>query len=162
MRQGAMPAIIRTSEVCDMSELFKKILIATDGSKYSQSAAARGLEIARFHGSKVYVLYVVDLRALTGVNGMPAPNNIYLILEDEGKHSVDKVKEMAGDLPVETFVLAGHPAHTIVQFAQDNGIDLIVTGTLGKSGVEKMLLGSVASHVIRHAPCPVLVVKSTH
>ncbi|HEY3274760.1 MAG TPA: universal stress protein [Methanocella sp.] len=143
-----------------MAELFSKILIATDGSKYSRDAAAKALEIARFHGSKVYVLYVIDLRALTSVHGMPAPNNIYMILADDGKHAVGEVKEMAGDLPVEKFVLAGHPAHTIVQFAQDNGIDLIVAGTLGKSGVEKLLLGSVAGHVIRHAPCPVLVVKS--
>jgi nucleotide-binding universal stress UspA family protein len=143
-----------------MAELFGKILIATDGSKYSRGAAVKGLEIARFHGSKVYALYVIDLRALTTVNGMPAPGNIYTILEGEGKRAVGQVKEMAGDQPVETFVLAGHPAHTIVQFAQDNGIDLIVAGTLGKSGVEKLLLGSVAGHVIRHAPCPVLVVKS--
>jgi nucleotide-binding universal stress UspA family protein len=143
-----------------MAELFGKILIATDGSKYSRSAAAKALEIARSHGSKVYALFVIDLRALTSASGMPAPDNIYRILADEGKRSVNEVKEMAGDLPVETFVLAGHPAHTIIQFAQDNGIDLIVTGTLGKSGVEKILLGSVASHVIRHAPCPVLVVKS--
>ncbi len=83
------------------------------------------------------------------------------ILEDEGKRAVSQVKEMAGGLPVETFVLSGHPASTIVQFARDNGIDLIVTGTLGKSGIEELLLGSVADHVIRHAPCPVLVVKST-
>ncbi len=144
-----------------MSDLFKKILIATDGSKYSLGAAGKALEIARFHGSKVYALYVVDLRALTTVNGMPAPENMYLILEDEGKRAVAQVKEMAGDLPVETFVLSGHPSHVIVQFAKDNGIDLIVTGTLGKSGIEELLLGSVAGHVIRHAPCPVLVVKSS-
>lgn len=144
-----------------MSDLFKKILIATDGSKYSLGAASKGLEIARFHGSKVYALYVVDLRALTTVNGMPGPANIYTILEDEGKRAVSQVKEMAGDLPVETFVLSGHPASAIVQFATDNGIDLIVTGTLGKSGIEELLLGSVADKVLRHAPCPVLVVKSS-
>jgi nucleotide-binding universal stress UspA family protein len=144
-----------------MSELFKKILIATDGSKYSLDAAVKSLEIARFYGSKVCVLYVVDLRALTTASGMPAPDNIYLLLADEGKRAVGQVKEMAGDLPIETFVLAGYPAHTIVQFARDNGIDLIVTGTLGKSGIEELLLGSVADHVVRHAPCPVLVVKST-
>jgi nucleotide-binding universal stress UspA family protein len=144
-----------------MTELFGKILIATDGSKYSRDAAVKSLEIARFHGAKVFALYVIDLRALTTVNGMPAPGNMYPILEEEGKRAVGKVKEMAGDLPVETFVLAGHPAHIIVQFAKDNGIDLIVTGTLGKSGIEKLLLGSVAGHVIRHAHCPVLVVRST-
>jgi len=144
-----------------MSDLFKKILIATDGSKYSLGAASKALEIARFHGARVFALYVVDTRALVTANGMPAPDNLYLILEDEGKRAVAQVKEMAGDLPAETFVLPGHPAQVIAQFAKDNGIDLIVTGTLGKSGIEELLLGSVADKVIRTAPCPVLVVKST-
>jgi nucleotide-binding universal stress UspA family protein len=143
-----------------MSDLFKKILIATDGSKYSQGATSKALEIARFHGAKVFALYVIDTRALSTASGMPAPDNMYLILEEEGERAVRQIKEMAGDLPVETFVLAGYPADTIVQFAKDNGIDLLVTGTLGKSGIEELLLGSVADKVIRHAPCPVLVVKS--
>jgi nucleotide-binding universal stress UspA family protein len=144
-----------------MAGLFDKILIATDGSKYSQGAALTGLEIARLHGSKVFVLYVVDTRALNVATGMPAPGNLYTVLEDEGKRAIDEVKKMAGDLPVETFVLSGYPGSAIVDFAKDNGIDLIVMGTLGKSGIEKLLLGSVADRVIRHAPCPVLVVKDT-
>ena len=143
-----------------MSDLFKKILIATDGSKYSQGATSKALEIARFHGAKVFALYVIDTRALITANGMPAPVNMYEILEDEGKRAVGQVKAMAGDLPVETFVLSGHPSQAIVQFAKDNGIDLIVTGTLGKSGIEELLLGSVADKVIRTAACPVLVVHS--
>jgi nucleotide-binding universal stress UspA family protein len=142
-----------------MSELFKKILIATDGSKYSRGAAAEGLDIARIHGSRVFVLYVIDMRALTTVNGTSVPENIYAILEEEGRRAVGQVKEMAGDLPVETFVLAGYPGSTIVEFSRDNAVDLIVMGTLGKSGIEALLLGSVAGKVIRHAPCPVLVVK---
>jgi nucleotide-binding universal stress UspA family protein len=144
-----------------MSELFKKILIATDGSKYSQGAANEGLEIARIHGSKVFVLYVIDMRALMSVNGIPVPENMYLLLEEEGKRAVSLVKEMAVGLPVETFVQSGYPGSTIVEFAKDHGIDLIVVGTLGKSGIEALLLGSVAGNVIRHAPCPVLVVKSS-
>jgi nucleotide-binding universal stress UspA family protein len=144
-----------------MSELFKKILIATDGSKYSQGAASEGLKIARSHGSKVFVLYVIDMRALMSVNGIPVPENMYLLLEEEGKRAVSLVKEMAVGLPVETFVQSGYPGSTIVEFAKDHGIDLIVVGTLGKSGIEALLLGSVAGKVVRHAPCPVLVVKST-
>lgn len=143
-----------------MAGLFKRILIATDGSKYSQGAASEGLEIARFHGSKVFVLYVIDMRALITVNGMPVPENMYLILEEEGRRAVGQIKDMAGDLPVETFVLAGYPWSTIIEFAKDNSIDLIVMGTLGKSGIEALLLGSVAGKVIRHALCPVLVVRS--
>jgi nucleotide-binding universal stress UspA family protein len=144
-----------------MSELFKRILIATDGSKYSRGAASEGLEIARVHGAKVFVLYVIDMRALITVNGIPVPENMYLLLEEEGRRAVGQVKEMASDLSVETFVQSGYPGSTIVEFAKDHDIDLIVVGTLGKSGIEALLLGSVAGKVIRHAPCPVLVVKST-
>lgn len=144
-----------------MSGLFKKILIATDGSKYSQGAAREGLEIARIHGSKAFVLYVIDMRALMSMNGISVPENMYLLLEEEGKRAVGQVKEMAGDVPVETFVQSGYPGSTILEFAKDHGIDLIVVGTLGKSGIEALLLGSVAGNVIRHAPCPVLVVKSS-
>jgi Universal stress protein UspA and related nucleotide-binding proteins len=147
--------------VINMTGLFNKILIATDGSKYSLGAAKEGLEIARVHGSKVFALYVIDMRALSTASGAPLPENIYLLLEEEGKQALGRVKEIAGNIPVETFVLSGHPGSSIVQFAEDNGIDLIVMGTLGKSGIETMLLGSVADKVIRHAPCPVLVVKST-
>lgn len=143
-----------------MTELFNRILIATDGSKYSLGAAVEGIEIARVHGSKVFVLYVIDMRALITVNSMPVPENMYLLLQEEGKRAVSQIKEMAGDLPVETFVLSGYPGSTIIEFAKDNDTDLIVVGTLGKSGIEALLLGSVASKVVRHAPCPVLVVKS--
>ena len=93
-----------------MSDLFKKILIATDGSKYSLEATSKALEIARFHGAKVFALYVIDTRALITANGMPTPGNMYQVLEDEGKRAVAQVKEMAGGLPTETFVLAGHPS----------------------------------------------------
>lgn len=143
-----------------MSELFRKILIATDGSKYTQGAIRKGIEIARFHKAKVYALYVIDTRALITVNGMPAPENIYMILQDEGRNAVQQVKDAAGDLDIEPVVLNGHPYSVIVKFAKENGVDLIITGTLGKSGIEELLLGSVADGVIRHAPCPVLVVKN--
>jgi nucleotide-binding universal stress UspA family protein len=144
-----------------MSELFNKILIATDGSKYTQGAIRKGIEIARLHKAKVYALYVIDTRALITSNGMPAPENIYTILQDEGRDAVQQVKDAAGGVDVEPVVLSGHPSSVIVKFAKEHGVDLIVTGTLGKSGIEELLLGSVADKVIRTATCPVLVVKST-
>lgn len=143
-----------------MSDLFKNILIATDGSKYTDAAIRESVALAAFHKAKLYALYVIDTRALATVDGMPEPGNMYLYLEAEGKQAIAKVKQLAGSTPVETFVLAGHPSSTITSFAKDNGIDLIVTGSLGKSGIEELLLGSVADKIIRTAPCPVLVVKA--
>ena len=142
-----------------MSDLFKKILIATDGSQYTQGAIDEGLALARFHGAKVLVAYVIDTMALTSATGLGSPENIYEVLEKEGKDAVRDVKERARGLDVETAVLQGHPAHAIIQFAQQKGVDLIVVGSLGKSGIEEFLLGSVADKVIRHASAPVLVVR---
>jgi nucleotide-binding universal stress UspA family protein len=59
----------------------------------------------------------------------------------------------------ETIVLEGHPSNEIIEFAQKNGIDVIVMGTLGKSGLDRFLLGSVAEKVTRNSSVPVLVVK---
>ncbi|HTY90680.1 MAG TPA: universal stress protein [Methanocella sp.] len=144
-----------------MSDLFNKILIATDGSQYSLAAMQKGIDLARLYESKVYALYVIDTRVLAGTGGMPEPENIYQLLELEGKNAVGQVKKAAEGLQVETFVLPGHPTETIARFAKDNGVDLIVMGTLGKSNIEEMLLGSIADSVIRISPCPVLIVRGT-
>ena len=144
-----------------MAELFKKILIATDGSKRTQNAVETGIEIARQHNSKVYAVYVVDTVTFTSIPMDVTWENMYQLLKDEGEEAVNRVKEAAKGLDVETHVLEGNPAVEITKFAKDNGVDLIVVGTLGKSGIDRLLLGSVAEKVVRIAPCPVLVIKSS-
>lgn len=144
-----------------MAELFKKILIATDGSRRTQSAVQTGLELARAQGSKVYAVYVVDTVTFTSVPMDVTWENMYQLLKEEGEAAVGRVKEAAGPgADVETHVLEGNPALEITKFAKDNDVNLIVVGTLGKSGIDRILLGSVAEKVVRIAPCPVLVIKS--
>ena len=144
-----------------MAELFKKILIATDGSKRTQNAVETGLEIARVHQSKVSAVYVVDTVTFTSVPMDVTWENMYQLLKEEGEEAVGRVKAAApAGVDVETHVLEGNPALEITKFAKDNGIDLIVVGTLGKSGIDRILLGSVAEKVVRIAPCPVLVIRS--
>jgi nucleotide-binding universal stress UspA family protein len=144
-----------------MAELFKKILIATDGSRRTQSAVQMGLEIARSHKSRVYAVYVVDTVTFTSVPMDVTWENMYQLLTEEGEDAVGRVKEADGPgVEVETHVLEGNPALEITKFAKDNGVDLIVVGTLGKSGIDRLLLGSVAEKIVRIAPCPVLVIKS--
>ena len=81
-------------------------------------------------------------------------------MKDEGEDAVKIIKDGATDVEVETQVLEGNPAVEITKFASDNGVDLIVVGTLGKSGIDRILLGSTAEKIVRIAPCPVLVIKS--
>jgi nucleotide-binding universal stress UspA family protein len=144
-----------------MAELFKKIVIATDGSKRTQNAVETGLEIARVHQSKVHAVYVVDTVTFTSVPMDVTWENMYQLLKEEGEEAVGRVKAAApAGVEVETHVLEGNPALEITKFAKDNDCDLIVVGTLGKSGIDRILLGSVAEKVVRIAPCPVLVIRS--
>ncbi|HMK47403.1 MAG TPA: universal stress protein [Methanocella sp.] len=143
-----------------MAEIFKKILIATDGSKRTQSAVETGIELARQHKSKIYAVYVVDTVTFTSIPMDVTWENMYQLLKDEGEDAVTRVRDVAQGLDLETHVLEGNPAVEITRFAMDNGVDLIVVGTLGKSGIDRILLGSVAEKVVRIAPCPVLVIKS--
>ena len=144
-----------------MSELFQKILLATDGSKRTQNAVDMGLRIAREHKSKVYAVYVVDTVTFTSIPMDVTWENMYQLLKDEGEEAVGRVKAAVGEgVDVETRVLEGNPALEITKFAKDNDVDLIVVGTLGKSGIDRILLGSVAEKIVRIAPCPVLVIKS--
>ncbi|MCD1294929.1 universal stress protein [Methanocella sp. CWC-04] len=144
-----------------MSEIFNKILIATDGSKRTQKAVEKGLAIARIHKSKVYAVYVVDTVTFTSIPMDVTWENMYQLLKEEGEEAVRLVKEMAGvDIDIESHVLEGNPALEICKFSRDNDVDLIVLGTLGKSGIDRLLLGSVAEKVVRIAPCPVMVIKS--
>ena len=143
-----------------MAELFKKVLIATDGSMRTQSAVATGIEIAKQHKSKIYAVYVVDTVTFTSIPMDVTWENMYQLLKDEGEAAVNAVKDQAPGTDVEGRVLEGNPAVEITKFAAENGVDLIVMGTLGKSGIDRILLGSTAEKVIRIAGCPVLVIKS--
>ena len=143
-----------------MSEIFHKILVATDGSENSRMAAAEAIKIARAMGSALYALYVVDMSVLTSATVGEEEAFIYKTLESEGKKALDQIKSTANGISVDARVIEGKPASAIVDFAEKNGIDLIVVGSQGKSKIESLLLGSVADRIIRTAKCPVLVVKS--
>jgi nucleotide-binding universal stress UspA family protein len=143
-----------------MEKLFGKILIATDASENNKPAVEEGLRIARSCGSIVHAVYVIDNRALDTVSAdVPVRNTTYQVIRDEAGKAVDKVLSHAGDVTVETAILEGQPSTEIVKYAAEKQIDLIVIGTRGKRGIERLLLGSVAENVIRSAECKVLVVK---
>jgi len=143
-----------------MTRIFEKVLIATDGSEKNRPAVQKALEIARQCGSTLLVVYVIDETAFTSGQPEVLPEDIYPRLQEEGEQAVLRVKQMAGGIPVETRVLTGKPAHAITGLAARAGVDLIVVGSLGKTGLARLVLGSVAESVVRTAGCAVLVVKS--
>jgi nucleotide-binding universal stress UspA family protein len=145
------------------SKLFRKILIATDGSEYTKKAVDHGIELANNTGAKLNAIYVVDTRAYSSIPLSAPIEYTYSILRQEGDIALKYVAERAeaSGLEVEGIIAEGHPADEIIKYAEENSIDLIVKGTLGKSGLERFLMGSVADQVIRHSKIPVIAVPVT-
>ena len=150
-----------------INDTFQKILIATDGSKHSQNAVLQGMEIAKLMGAKVYALYVLDKDAYIPPvleTSIPLGSNWDVteeMLRQEGDDAIQYAKKVAEDKEIdyEGVVVKGNPAHEILEFAEQNKVDMIIMGTLGKSGLEKFLLGSVADKVVKHSKISVFVVK---
>jgi nucleotide-binding universal stress UspA family protein len=151
---------------------FKKIMIATDGSNCSMLAANRGIELARLSGGTVYAVHVVstayffpmggDYFSSMGVN--PYWDSMYEVMYDalkkQGQQAVNYVKGLgeAKSINVEPVLLKGHPADELIRYAEDEGMNIVVMGTQGRTGLDRLLLGSVAENVVRHSKLPVMVV----
>ncbi len=143
-----------------VSKLYRKILIATDGSEYTKKAVDYGIDIADNTGAKLYAIYVIDTRSYGSIPLSAPTEYAYSLLRQEGDAAIKYVAEKAeaAGLEVEGIIIEGHPAEEIIKYAENNSIDLIVMGTLGKSGLDRFLLGSVADKVIRNSKIPVFAV----
>lgn len=143
------------------SKLYKKILIATDGSEHTKNAVDYGIDLAKNSGAKLYAIYVVDTAAFASIPMDAAWESMYELLRQEGDEATKFVAEKAEleNIEIERMTVEGHPADEIIKFADKNGISIIVMGTLGKSGLDRFLLGSVAEKIVRNSKIPVLVVR---
>ncbi|MEM0440539.1 MAG: universal stress protein [Candidatus Caldarchaeum sp.] len=146
--------------------LFHRVLVAVDGSDFSRKAAKVAVELCRIFGAELIALHVVQQPPyMFAAAGVP-PSALKQFLEDarnEGQKYVDEVVVMAREAGVgcrgEVLEKAPSVVEAITEFSSMSGVDLIVTGTRGLSGFKKVVLGSVASGVVSHASCAVLVVK---
>lgn len=143
----------------------RQILIATDGSETANEAADFGIEMVGCSGAKVFALYVIDVTPYRSVSLDKIWSKETLDEFEKAGHEatayIEKIGKAAG-VEVETRVLKGHPAEKIISFAEDNNIDMIIVGSLGKGGYERVVLGSVSEKIVRHSKVPVLVVREKH
>lgn len=144
------------------SKLYEKILIATDGSEYTKNAVDYGIDLAKNTGAKLFTIYVVDTAAFASIPMDAAWEGMYGLLKQEGDEAIKYVAERAETegLEVEGNLIEGHPADEIIKYSEKNSISVIIMGTLGKSGLDRFLLGSVAEKVVRNSKIPVLVVHA--
>jgi nucleotide-binding universal stress UspA family protein len=142
----------------------KNVLVATDFGEPAEAAVMYGRALARAFGATLHVLHVVQ-----DVYHASYGSEFYIPEDPDVQHEVNEavrkqldtvVREATEDgMTIRSALrMSNAPAPTIVQFAKDQNIDLIVMGTRGRKGVAHLLLGSVAEHVVRTAPCPVLTV----
>lgn len=145
-----------------MSE-FKKILVPVDFSDNSRKILKSAADLAAVFGAELSVVFVVQ--SFDNYSGFFVPHVPIAQFEEEMVRSAEEkmssfVKEcLEADTPVQTRVLAGDVAETIVEHADQTGIDLIVMGTHGYKGLERVLFGSVAEKVVKTARCPVLSIN---
>lgn len=145
-----------------MTGLFSRILIPVDGSRYSLNAVRLGGKMALFHGADVLLLHVVDSEVLEQLCRADKGrcSEIETEMEAEARGLLaDMERELieTGLSSAETILKKGVPYDVILDIAEERAVDLIVMGKLGRRGIKRILLGSVAERVIEFARCPVLL-----
>ena len=137
----------------------ERILVAVDGSDFSDVAVDQAISLGGICNSQIFLISVVDLYP----EQMEVAPALVEKMSEEVRDNLEKARKKVEDanIPCETIVhMGGKPHEFIIQEAREKSIDLIAMGTHGRSGLKRILLGSVAQNVIGHAPCPVIVVPA--
>ena len=126
-------------------------MVPTDGSEFAARSEDIAIEIAKKFNSTLVVVHVIDDKLIYP----------FEVLEDEGKSILKKVREKAEkeELTIEEVLLVGSPTHDMEKIVKKTESDLVVIGTHGKTGLEKLILGSVAESALKTVKVPVLLVK---
>ena len=142
---------------------YEKKLLTTDGSEESEKAVNHAKELAKSCNAELHILYVVDIGVNTqygAVEDLMSQLESNSKLEKFGQETVEKIAEKIEDTGVEVFksVEKGSPHQKILEYSRKNEIDVIVMSTHGRTGLDRMLLGSVTEKVLRKSEKPVLTV----
>ncbi|WP_123043144.1 universal stress protein [Cohnella candidum] len=145
-----------------MSMTIRSIVLAYDGSEMSKRASAIAGEMAERFGASVEAVHVLELPrpAVTVEAAVPAPPEV---LEEFRVNARDLLNQAYESLPDnvarKTTLLEGSPGPSLVDYAKRVNADLILIGHRGLNGLERFFVGSVSEYVLRHAHCPVLIMK---
>lgn len=145
--------------------MYETVLFPTDGSDPSLQALDHALDIAGRYDAAVHALYVVDTTYPYGdFDGSSIdPEPLFDALREEGERTLERIEERTDDAGV-SFVgevrESGSVHRAILEYAEEQGADLIVMGTHGRRGLDRWILGSVTERVVRTADVPVLTVRS--
>jgi len=161
VRKAGCPVFTIQAEVeRTPGQAVRRILVPVDFSEASEAAVRHATEIAQTYGAEVHLLHVVEEVLYPSAYGVTPPSmssqNVVVRVEEAlGKMAREKI----GYEHVQVSATVGYAPLTILDYVEENEIDLVVIATHGRSGLDRVLLGSVAERVIRQSPVPVFVVK---
>lgn len=139
-------------------------MIATDGSEASRHAANLGIHLAKCSAGKVIAVYVVDIQRLVQLHGYTTLHGLKEGLLNgmlkEGEEAVAYIEERSKKEGIfcDKVILKGNPSDELIRYSKESGVNILVMGSIGRTGISRFLLGSVAEKVIRHSEVPVIVV----
>jgi|AntDeeMinimDraft_6_1070357.scaffolds.fasta_scaffold00109_29 nucleotide-binding universal stress UspA family protein len=155
VREATQPVLTVSKNVTNVRSTFHEILIPTSGRPGTSAAVAHGIELCTAYSAQVHAVYVVD----DTISRVPA----YLdTVREFGRDATDEVAVQAASTGVGTTrqILRGDPATKIQEYIGSHGVDLVVMGTERRTGVERLVLGSVTERVLASSPVPVLTVRA--
>ncbi|MFC7214830.1 universal stress protein [Saliphagus sp. GCM10025334] len=139
--------------------MYERILLPTDGSETTGRALEHAIDLANQYDAALHVLYVIDKAVFAGdVETGPIVEQFETV-GDSVLEDVSGEAARAGVEPVITTLERGSPHTKILEYAESQGIDMIVMGTHGRTGLDRYLIGSVAEKVVRLSDAPVLTVR---
>ena len=147
--------------------MFRSILVGTDGSETAHRAVAQAVELAKSLGARLDIVcaYEPVSRSRLRQESDPVPADMQWMVnarEDVDATLREAVEQAeAGGVDAETHARQGDPADAILDVAEERGADLIIVGNRGMTGAKRFLLGSVPNKVSHHAPCTVVIIRTT-
>ena len=152
---------VRATERSRIDEGYGEILVPADGSDSAEAAVDHGLAIAQRTDARVHTVNVVYVDEVDLSPNYTPPAELIERLESEGRAATERVVDLARErgLEVVTEIREGLPARDLLEYAEENAIDLIAMGTTGRRGLDRYLLGSTTEGIVRRADVPVLAVK---
>lgn len=136
--------------------MFEKILVAFDGSKSSKKALDISIELAKKFDSSIQLVSVIaqsDFAALKNEVTSTEESVFYQKLQEKA------IKSRKCEVEIKPVIVYGHPADGILEYVKSKNFDLMVIGSRGLSGTQRIFLGSVSDELSHHSPCPVLIVR---
>lgn len=152
----------RKSDVGPEPGAYDEILVPTDGSAPAAAAVDHGIALATRFDARIHAVSIIDVGDLASRPNLTPPTELLESLREERTEATEEIATAAREAGLETVtaVTEGIPARDLLEYAENNGIDLATMGTHGRTGLNRYLLGSTTERLIRHAGMPVLAVPA--